>query len=25
VTLWVYLYTFSRCCVPKSRNHAKIW
>jgi len=22
-TLWVYLYSFSYCCLPKSRNHAK--
>jgi len=24
VTLWVYLHSFIRCCLPKSRNHAKI-
>jgi len=22
-TLRVYLYSFSHCCLPKSRNHAK--
>jgi len=22
--IWVYLHLFSRCCLPKSRNHAKI-
>jgi len=22
--LWVYLHSFSRCCLPKSRNHTKI-
>jgi len=22
-TLWVYLYSFSRCCLQKSRIHAK--
>jgi len=23
-TLRVYLYSFSHCCLPKSRNHAKV-
>jgi len=23
MTLWVYLHSFSRCWLPKSRNHAK--
>jgi len=22
-TVWVYLYSFSHCCLPKSRNQAK--
>jgi len=22
-TLWVYPHSLSRCCLPKSRNHAK--
>jgi len=24
LTLWVYLHSFSRCCLPKSWNRAKI-
>jgi len=23
MTVWVYLHSFSRCCLPKSRDHAK--
>jgi len=25
ISLWVYLHSFSRCWLPKSRNSAKIW
>jgi len=24
LTLWIYLHSFSRCCLPKSRNRTKI-
>jgi len=24
-TFLVYLYSFSHCCLPKSRNQAKFW